>query len=95
MFTIYPIERIAEEYNESKNKIFIPFCDYLINSHQIGFNKEDKKIYINCRLDKWHNDKVADTFEQSLIEIINDSKKYIKEKRKKQLRHIGAGSTQK
>ena len=76
MFTIYSVKRIEEEYFESKNTMFIPFCDYLINSHQIGFSKAAKGIYINYQnhlVDM--NDKVAETFEQSLVEIIKDSDK--------------------
>lgn len=75
MFTLYSIERIEEEYLDSQNEMFVPFCDYLINSHQIGFNKLDDHIYIDYHLDKRFNDKVAKTFEKCLIEIIKDSNK--------------------
>ena len=76
MFTMYPLERIEEEYFDLKSDVFIPFCDFLINAHQIGFSKDVKGIYINYQhhlLDR--NDKVAETFEQSLVEIINNSDK--------------------
>jgi len=75
MFTIYPIERIEEEYFLEKKESFVPFCDYLICSHQIGFNKNDGHIYINHDIDKNYNHKVADTFEKSLLEIINNTDK--------------------
>lgn len=76
MFTIYPLERIEKEYFDSKNEVFIPFCDFLINFHQIGFSKVAKGIFIkyqNSLADI--NDKVAETFEQSLVEIIKNSDK--------------------
>lgn len=76
MFSIFPIERIKDEYETSENKDFIPFCDYLINSHQIGFNRKNHKIYINYEnILGDFNDKVADNFKLSLIEIINNSDK--------------------
>ncbi|WP_299709012.1 SMI1/KNR4 family protein [uncultured Tenacibaculum sp.] len=75
MFTIYSIERIEEEFKASKNAEFIPFSDYLINSHQIGFRKSDGHVYINYSLENHINTKVALTFEQSLLEIINNTDK--------------------
>ena len=75
MFTIYPLERIRTEYFDNQNINFIPFCDYLINSHQIGFSKLDSKIYTNYNVENNFNDLVANTFEESLIEIINNSDK--------------------
>ncbi len=75
IFTIYPLERIQLEYFENQNINFIPFCDYLINSHQIGFSKLDSKIYINYNTENNFNDLVANTFEESLVEIINNSDK--------------------
>jgi len=76
MFSIFPIERIKEEYEISKNKDFIPFCDYLINSHQIGFYRNTKEIYINYKNILGDlNDKVADNFELSMFEILTNSEK--------------------
>lgn len=76
MFSIFPLERIKEEYDYNKNKDFIPFCDYLINSHQIGFSKATEGIYINYEnLLGDMNDKVADNFRESLIEILKNSDK--------------------
>lgn len=45
MFSIYPLERIKKEYDEQTDKDFIPFCDYLVNSHQIGLYKKNKRIF--------------------------------------------------
>ncbi|MFI2741476.1 SMI1/KNR4 family protein [Zhouia sp. PK063] len=76
MFSIFPLDRIKNEYETSENKDFIPFCDYLINSHQIGFSKKNDGIYINYEnILGDFNDKVADSFELSLIEILNNSDK--------------------
>jgi hypothetical protein len=76
MFSIFPIERIKEEYDPLRNKDFIPFCDYLLNSHQIGFYRNTKGVYINYENILGNlNDKVADNFELSMIEILNNSEK--------------------
>jgi hypothetical protein len=66
MFSLWPVYRIIEEYNFSRDKNFIGFSDYLINSHQIGFTKDRKGIY------KYYNkpDLIADRFDQG-IHLIN------------------------
>lgn len=75
MFSMMPLERIKEEYN-SNNKDFIPFCDYLINCHQIGFSKMEKGIFVDYGGgEKYHDHKAADTFIECLIEILKDSEK--------------------
>ena len=76
MFSMFSLERIKEEYETSENKDFIPFCDYLINCHQIGFSKKRDGVYINYEnILGDFNDKVADNFELSLIEILKNSDK--------------------
>jgi len=58
MFSLWPLQRIIDEYLEalSRNngkssyqdehaKNFVGFCDYLINSHQIGFFKNKIGVY--------------------------------------------------
>jgi hypothetical protein len=58
MFSLWPLQRIIDEYLEelSRNtdkspyqdkhaKNFVGFCDYLINSHQIGFFKNSIGVY--------------------------------------------------
>ena len=47
MFSIWPLARIVEEYNNESNKNFIVFADYLINSHQYGFKKDQTGIFKN------------------------------------------------
>ena len=46
MFTFWPLEVIVKEYNDSSNKDYIGFCDYLIASHSIGFKKDQQGVYI-------------------------------------------------
>jgi hypothetical protein len=45
MFTIWPLERIVEEYNRESDKSFIVFADWLINSHHIGFVKGKNGVF--------------------------------------------------
>jgi len=45
MISIWSIERIREEHLASPDKNFVGFCDYLINSHSIGFFKDRSGIY--------------------------------------------------
>lgn len=75
LFSIFPLERIVEEYlNEQNDKRFVPFGDFMINSHLIGFSKIDHGIYTDHDLSKGGSF-IAPTFEQGMIEIINDSSK--------------------
>jgi hypothetical protein len=71
MFSIWDLDRIIEEVEKSDNKNFIPFCDYCINSHQIGYIKNKVGVF------KSYNDgvdyKIADTFEETLQLIIDNS----------------------
>jgi len=66
MFSLWPVERIIEEYNFRTDKNFIGFSDYLINMHQIGFTKNKEGIY-KC-MD--NPEFITDTFEQG-IHLIN------------------------
>lgn len=45
MFCLWPLEKIWEEYSEGDERDFIAVCDYLINSHTIGFYKPDGCLY--------------------------------------------------
>lgn len=45
MFTLWPIELIIREFNDNANKNFIGFCDFLIASHYIGFNKNREGVF--------------------------------------------------
>jgi SMI1 / KNR4 family (SUKH-1) len=71
MFCIWDLERIAEEFEKSDKKDFIPFCDYFINCHQIGYVKNRVGVY-----KAYYDDidyKIAETFEETLQLIANDS----------------------
>jgi len=69
MFSIWPLERIAEEYDKSKNKDFVPFCDYLINCHWIGYLKS--KIGVFKNYDEFNP--IANSFEETIELIIEKS----------------------
>jgi len=56
MFSLWPLQRITDEYLEELSrsrstylnelaKNFVGFCDYLINSRQIGFFKNSIGVY--------------------------------------------------
>lgn len=45
MFSFWPLERIQKEYIRDGSGTYIAFCDYLINSHTIGFFKEDAGVF--------------------------------------------------
>ncbi len=76
MFSIWSLDRIEEEYNTSTNEFFILFCDFMMNSHQIGFSRVENGVFINYENHKLSlNDKVSDIFTGALIEIVKDSDK--------------------
>jgi hypothetical protein len=66
MFSLWSLETLWEEYSGSEDTEFIGFCDYLINSHQIGFIKGKPGIY----KDYSRIEKVADSFRE-FIELLN------------------------
>ena len=71
MFCIWTLERISEEYEKSNKKEFIPFCDYLIDSHRIGYLKSKTGVYKDYYDEKFY--KIADTFEETINMIVIDS----------------------
>ena len=68
MFSFWPLERIIAEYKTSEENNFIGFCDFLINSHSIGFVKNDSSIYKSYDRQK----PIAATF-QEVVTMINES----------------------
>lgn len=40
MISVWPMDRIREEYEINRDRNFVGFCDYLINSHAVGFYKD-------------------------------------------------------
>jgi hypothetical protein len=45
MISIWPLDRIRVEYLEGEDRNFVGFCDFLINSHCIGFVKDQAGIF--------------------------------------------------
>ena len=45
MFSLWSLDRILTEYHEGNTPDFIGFCDFLVNSHCIGFWKAKKGIF--------------------------------------------------
>ena len=66
MISVWPLKRIVEEYSKNMDKNFVGFCDYLINSHCIGFLKTSTGIFKDY--DEFNP--IASTFEQG-IELLN------------------------
>jgi hypothetical protein len=72
MFSLFNLERALEEHNFLKNKDFIPFCDYLINSHQIGFKKDKQGIFKDYG-GNYGDELICQTFEEAILLINTDS----------------------
>jgi hypothetical protein len=66
MFSLWSLERILKEYRENNDNNYVGFCDYLINSHSIGFFKSEKGVYKSYS----QIEPIADTFREA-IELIN------------------------
>ena len=66
MFSIWTLERIVEEYEKSDDKNFVPFCDYCIDCHRIGYLKDQPGVY----KDYDQTVKIADKFDETIELII-------------------------
>ena len=68
MFSLWSLDRILKEYQEDDDANYIGFCDFLINSHSIGFYKSDSRIY------KYYNqpETITDNF-QDFILLLNSN----------------------
>jgi hypothetical protein len=66
MFSLWSLERILKEYREDNDDNYLGFCDYLINSHSIGFIKREQGIYKSYS----QIEPIARTFREA-IELIN------------------------
>lgn len=69
IFSIWTLDRIVEEYEKNDDKNFIPFCDYCIDCHRIGYLKDKAGVY----KDYDQTDKIADNFDKIIELIIEDS----------------------
>jgi cell wall assembly regulator SMI1 len=67
-YSIWPIQKILEEYRENKNKHFIGFSHSLINGHIIGFLKNSIGIFKIT--DQQHP--IAMSFKESILLINKD-----------------------
>jgi len=72
MISIWPMGRIRQEYNANPDRNFIGFCDFLINSHAIGFFKDRKGVFKSY--DAFNP--ISETFLQS-IDLINTASELI------------------
>lgn len=71
MFSFWSLERIMKEAGAARDRNFIPFCDFLISSHYIGFKKNQSgifKLYYRAA----DNETITDSF-QKAVEMINSS----------------------
>jgi hypothetical protein len=66
MISLWPMERVQEEYHLCGDKNFVGFCDYLINSHAVGFYKGRPGIFKSY--DEFNP--IADSFFQAM-ELMN------------------------
>lgn len=68
LFSVWSVDRILKEYHEDGNSNYIGFCDFLINSHSIGFLKSAIGVYKSYD----QTQPVAKSFED-LIFLINSN----------------------
>jgi hypothetical protein len=68
MFSLWSLDRILKEYQEDGNTNYIGFCDFLINSHSIGFFKTDNGIFKSYD----QTQPIGNTFKE-VIELINSN----------------------
>jgi hypothetical protein len=69
LFSVYPLQKIVKEFEANQNSNFVPFCDYLICSHEIVFWKDRQGIF------KSYEDEIpiCQTFEEAILLINIDS----------------------
>lgn len=67
MFSLWPLDKIMEEYACGRHTGFIGFCDFMINSHWIGFVRDKPGIFKRYDMEG-HSDpvKIADSFEEAI-----------------------------
>lgn len=77
MFYFWPLNRITEEFNESTDKNFIGFCDFLLASHYIGFKKNETGIFkLYSIMRQAEDNPIAETFEE-IVAMINSNSQLI------------------
>ena len=74
MFTFWPLDMIVDEFKGNTNNNFIGFCDFLLASHYIGFNRNRPGIFKSYRIED--GEQIADTFEE-IVNLINSNSEII------------------
>jgi hypothetical protein len=69
MFSLWSVDRILKEYQEDNDNNYVGFCDFLINSHSIGFFKTGKGIFKSYD----QTQPIACTFEEAIALINSNS----------------------
>ncbi|MES2278947.1 MAG: SMI1/KNR4 family protein [Bacteroidota bacterium] len=69
MFCFWPLEMIVEEFERFPKQRFIPVCDFLLASHEIGFVRNESGIY---KYDYSQGNKIAETYQQ-VVAMINSN----------------------
>ena len=70
MFSLFPVDRIKDEYFEQKNQEFIPIGDFMISSHFFGYLKKEPGVFKSYG-DGYPVIKICDTFFE-FIELIEE-----------------------
>jgi hypothetical protein len=68
MFSLWPVEKVWSEFHGNGDTHYIGFCDFLINSHTIGYNKSDGLIYKDYNL----AEPIANNFRE-FIQLLNSN----------------------
>jgi hypothetical protein len=73
MFHFWSLEMIIEEFNDSKEKDFIGFCDFFLSSNFIGFSKCKAGVYkVYPSIHDAEMELIATTFEE-VVGMINSN----------------------
>jgi hypothetical protein len=73
MFSLWSLEVIVQEYQESSDKLFVGFCDFLLYSHIIGFKKSQVGVFKSYpEIHHLEKNPIARSFEE-LIHMINSN----------------------
>jgi len=76
MFSLWSIERIVAEYDETANDDFISFCDFLICSSFLGFLKTSTGIFKRYSIADTPTDFVTSSFQEA-VRLINEDSELI------------------
>jgi hypothetical protein len=74
MFTLWPLDMIIREFEGNVNKNFIGFCDFLLASHCLGYNRDKPGGFKSYGFED--GEQIAGTFEE-VISMINSNSELI------------------